>query len=88
MFHLFELVLSRILLYIVKIVFKAEKKRLLFVKEDGTLTTRTSERKRTDEKFYGSPAFSFITTSEKIKYHFKVMSYSSIDVYGALPLEM
>ena len=32
--------------------------------------------------------FSFITTSEKIKYHFKVMSYSSIDVYGALPLEM
>ena len=32
--------------------------------------------------------FRFITTSEKIKYHFKVMPYSSIDVYGALPLEM
>ena len=30
--------------------------------------------------------FRFITTSEKIKYHFKEMSYSSIDVYGALPL--
>ena len=32
--------------------------------------------------------FRFITTSEKIKYRFKEMSYSSIDVYGALPLEM
>ena len=88
LFHLFELVLSRILLYIVKIVFKAEKKRVLFVNEDDTLTSRTSEGKHTDKTFYGCPAFSFITTSEKIKYHFKVMSYSSIDVYGVLPLEM
>ena len=32
--------------------------------------------------------FRFITTSEKIKYHFKEMSYSSIDVYGALAPEM
>ena len=54
LFHLFELVLSRILLYIVKIVFKAEKKRVLFVNEDDTLTTRTSEGKRTDKKIYGS----------------------------------
>ena len=87
MFHLFEHVLSRILLYIVKIVFKAEKKRVLFVKANDTLTTRTSEGKRRINNFM-VVTFRFITTSEKIKYHFKVMSYSSIDVYGALPLEM
>ena len=48
MFHSLENVLSRILLYIVKIVFKAEKKRALFVKEGEALTTRTSEEKHTD----------------------------------------
>ena len=48
MFHSFENVLSRILLYTVKIVLKVEKKRVLFVKEGDTLTTKTSEEKHTD----------------------------------------
>ena len=48
LFHSFENVLSRILLYIVKIVLKVEKKRVLFVKEGDTLTTKTSEEKHTD----------------------------------------
>ena len=48
LFHSFENVLSRILLYIVIIVLKVEKKRVLFVKEGDTLTTKTSEEKHTD----------------------------------------
>ena len=48
LFHSFENVLSRILLYIAIIVFKVEKKRVLFVKEADILTTRTSEEKHTD----------------------------------------
>ena len=54
MFHSFENVLSRILLYTVKIVLKVEKKRVLFVKEGDTLTTKTSEEKHTDQKLSGN----------------------------------